>query len=111
MNQQLELHIEELSLRGFSRRDAHAIGEAIQVELYRLFREQGIPKNWSTEIRLNRLNLGTIHLQPNTKPQIVGTQIATNLYAGFSSKPDTSNFQQKSAKGQQISSALDRPQK
>ena len=37
----IELHIEELVLHGFSPRDRDAIGEAVQRELTRLFVEQG----------------------------------------------------------------------
>ena len=79
----VELHIEELILHGFPRHERYSIGEAIEMELTRLFAEQGIPSLFSAGGSIESLNAGTINLNPKTKPINVGKNIAGTVYKGF----------------------------
>ena len=49
----VELHIEELVLRGFAPGDRYRIGEAVERELAHLFSEQGTPPSLAQEARLH----------------------------------------------------------
>ena len=80
--QNIELHIEELVLHGFSPRERYAIGEAVQRELTRLFTEQGIhPSLWQG--RIARLDGGSIQVKQDTKADAIGKQVAQSVYGGM----------------------------
>jgi hypothetical protein len=80
--QNIELHIEELVLHGFSPRERYAIGEAIQSELTRLFTEQGIHPSLR-QGRIARLDGGSIQVKQGTKADAIGKQVAQSVYGGM----------------------------
>jgi hypothetical protein len=83
----IELHIEELVLHGFERRDRHAIADAFERELSRLFSEQLAGQGLSPALAHNAgqesLDAGAIHLAPHTKPASIGAQLAQAVYGGL----------------------------
>ena len=80
----VELHIEELVLRGFAPGDRHRIGEAVERELARLFDEQGVPTSlpWASDVA--RLDGGAFEVAHGSKSEAVGVQVAQAIYGGLS---------------------------
>lgn len=79
----LELRIEELVLHGFTPNDRLRIGHAMQRELARLFREQGVPPSLAQGRAIERLDGGTLHMAPGAKSRTIGSQIAQAVYGGL----------------------------
>lgn len=83
----IELHIEELVLHGFERRDRHSIADAFERELSRLLTEQLSAQGLSPALMHNAesasLDAGAIHLAPNAKPDSIGTHIAQAVHGGL----------------------------
>lgn len=79
----IDLHIEELVLHGFSPNDRYAISEAVQRELTRLFSEQGIHPSLRGGFEVERLDGGTFNMKQGAKANIVGTQVAQAVYGGL----------------------------
>lgn len=96
MKPNIELHIEQLMLNGFSRRDAFYIGRAMEQELHRLISEGGIPPNFSGELHLPSLKVSDIQLRKSFSPERIGSQIAGSVHQGFltiqSTKYVSNNF-------------------
>lgn len=86
----IHLHIEELILHGFAREDRHAIGEAFQNELQRLFTEQGFPSGSREDgsYHVPQLRADNLTVKPGSTPNTIGEQLARSLYATLT--PDTS---------------------
>jgi len=83
MTQNIELHIEELVLHGFRPGDRHRIGEALQLELEKLFLEQGVPELMSLDGEYTRTNAGSVQIRVGSNAEIVGREIAGSLYGSF----------------------------
>jgi hypothetical protein len=79
----LDLNIEELVLRGFPGRDRDRIMQAVQVELERLIREEGVPETLSRGGELAGLDAGSIEAEPGSSPEEIGAQVARSLYGGL----------------------------
>ena len=79
----IELHIEELVLHGFSPTDRHAIGEALQRELTRMFAEQGVHSSLGRGFEAERLDGGTFHVKSGTRAQGIGRQVGQAVYSGL----------------------------
>lgn len=86
MKPNIELHIEELVLHGFSTREAYRIRAAVQLEITRLLQEQGLPPAFSVEANMGDLNAGHLNILPNAKAEAVGNDIAHSVYKGFASE-------------------------
>jgi hypothetical protein len=83
MNRNVEINIEELVLHGFSPGDRYRIGEALELELVRLFTEQGVPGALSENRNVDRVNAGTFNASPNAKAESIGMLTAVSVYKGF----------------------------
>jgi len=79
----IELHIEELVLHGFSPNDRHAIGEAVQRELTRLFVEQGVHGSLGRGFEADRVDGGAFNVKSGTKAEGIGGQVAQSVYSGL----------------------------
>jgi hypothetical protein len=79
----LDLNIEELVLQGFPGRDQDRILRAVQAELERLIRENGIPTALSRGGELARLDGGIFEAKPGSSPEEIGAQVAQSLYGGL----------------------------
>lgn len=76
----VELHLEELVLHGFSPGDRYRIGEAVERELTRLFIEQGVPPSLAQGGEVGRLDGGMFKVAPGSKAEAIGAQIAQAVY-------------------------------
>jgi hypothetical protein len=79
----IELHIEELVLHGFSPNDRHAIGEAVQRELTRLFVEQGVHASLSRGFEAERVDGGVFHVKLGDRAEGIGRQVGQSVYGGL----------------------------
>ena len=80
----LELHIDELVLRGFSPGDRYRIGDAMERELARLFAERGTPPSLAQGSEIEGLDGGTFEVKPGFGAEAIGVQVAQAVYGGLS---------------------------
>ena len=80
MTPRISVHIGELILDGFPRRDGRAIGEAVQQHLVQLFSERGVPAAMQQSSEMPRVDAGSVSIGAGAKPAAVGTQIANAVY-------------------------------
>ena len=80
MRPDVELHVEELVLHGFARRDRQAIGEALRGELARLIAERGLPAGLSAADGAASLDGGAFRASPGQRPAEVGAAVANAIY-------------------------------
>jgi hypothetical protein len=76
----IELHIEELVLRGFAPGDRYRIGEAVEAELQRLFAEQGAPPSLTQDGEIERLDGGSFEMAAGSRSDAIGAQVAHAVY-------------------------------
>jgi hypothetical protein len=75
----LELHIEELVLRGFVPGDRASIGKAVQTELARLLTQRGLPGLAHTA-SIGRVDAGSFQVAPGARGSAMGVQLAHAVY-------------------------------
>jgi hypothetical protein len=80
----VELHIEELVLRGFAPGDRYRIGEAVERELARLFDEQGVPPSLAQSVDVSRLDGGAFKAASGSNPEAIGAQVAQAVFGRLS---------------------------
>jgi hypothetical protein len=83
MKQPIEINIEELILHGFPQVDRFKIGEAVRIELARLFTEQGLPAGMSNGINLSMIDGGSFTISKNMNTRAIGNRIAQTVYGGI----------------------------
>ena len=86
MKRVIKLHIEELVLHGFGKREHRLIGAAVRRELERLIHEQGIPLNANGSASIPLLKAGPV-LRPGTTAAATGAEIGRALYRGIVQRP------------------------
>ena len=80
----IELHIEELVLRGIGRgRQQHEIREAMERELADLLGGEGRATLISQSHDLSRLDAGSFHMKARAGGQAIGVQLAQSVYRGI----------------------------
>ena len=79
----LRLHIEEVVLHGFDPRERYTVGDAVQQELTWLMTERSVPSLLDAPRLAERLDAGTFHVTPNSRPQALGAQVARAVYGGL----------------------------
>ncbi|HYO14003.1 MAG TPA: hypothetical protein VE685_12480 [Thermoanaerobaculia bacterium] len=80
----LEIHIEELILRGMPPGSKRGLAEAIEAEVRRLIQEGGMPPGWENAGGSLRLPGGRFDVDPMSKPAAIGAQVAQGLHRGWS---------------------------
>lgn len=90
MNPNVELHIDQLILQGFSRNDAHYIGESMKAALQGLIANRGLPNTFQKNIQLRNLNTSPLQLKQTSSPEHIGRQIANSVYKEISINTATS---------------------
>jgi hypothetical protein len=84
----INLHIDELVLRGFAAGDRYAIADAVQGELSRLLAAQTaggfIPPALTNGADQPRLDAGSVQLTADAKANSIGVQIAQAVHGGIS---------------------------
>jgi len=83
----IELHIEELVLHGFSPADRFSVGDAIEAELARLLRADGLPPMLARPGGTNHLDAGGIEIAVGARPQSIGTQLACSIHQRLAQPP------------------------
>ena len=79
----VELHIEELVLHGFSPADRRQISDAVRHELARHLAEHGAPKLLARGGRIGQLDAGEFDVRPGSRADTVGIQVAQSVYQGW----------------------------
>ena len=70
----IDLHIEELLLRDVPYVLRHRIAAAFERELARLLSGQNIPPSMTQSGYIPLIDLGTMHITPDAKPDAIGTR-------------------------------------
>lgn len=79
----IELDIENLVLHGFSASDKDRVARAIQMELERLFAEEGVPPSFESGKDITSLDSESFAATRNFNPELVGIQMARSIYGCF----------------------------
>ncbi|HEY8694027.1 MAG TPA: hypothetical protein VIR57_14950 [Chloroflexota bacterium] len=79
----IELHIEELVLQGFSHSHRGAIGRAIETELSRLLTDRGLPASLSGGRDVRSLDAGSFVVEHGARPSAIGAHVGQLLYEGM----------------------------
>jgi hypothetical protein len=80
----VHVHIDELVLHGFAPADRYRIAAAVQVELTRLFAEQGVSSALRQGGEASRLKAQAISVTPTMTAGAIGTQVARSVYGSLS---------------------------
>ncbi len=83
MKPDIELHIDELVLRGLPYTQRRRIVAAIEFELTRLLGEQGMPDTWAQGGTLPQIKIDAMRMADGAKPQAIGAQIARQVYGSL----------------------------
>ena len=83
MKPNIELHIEELVLHGFSPSDRYRIAEAIERELVQLFSRQSAPPALLGGGEIAYVDAGALQMQPGAGLDAIGAQVARAVYGGL----------------------------
>ena len=83
MKPNIELHIEELLLRGFRHRERHRIAAAVQTELVRLLTTRGMAEPVASGFSAAQVDGGAFNSASAAPAETVGTQIARSIYGGI----------------------------
>jgi len=80
----IELHVEELVLEGFAPAERHAVADAFERELSRLFAERGLPaaREGAGGASFD-VDAGSVRLAPGTRAGAAGAQLARAVYGGL----------------------------
>lgn len=79
----MTVHIEELILQGFPIQDRDQIARAVESGLMRLLDQGEIPHSFSHGGVIPKIDGGTFQMKHGATPQMIGEQIARNLYGGL----------------------------
>ena len=82
----VHVHIDELVLHGFAPADRHRIADAVQVELTRMFAEQGVSSVLRQGGEATRLKAEAISVTPTTPAGTIATQVARSVYGSLNPK-------------------------
>ncbi len=83
MKPNIELHIDELILRGVPYAQRRRIVAAIEQELTRLLGTQGLPEALVQSGTIPYIRLDDVQVEENAKPSVVGSQIARQVYGSL----------------------------
>jgi hypothetical protein len=79
----IDLHIEELVLRGFEPGEEGRIGQAVQREMARLLAEGNVPPSLAQGGEIAHLDGGTFDVAPGSGAEAIGAQVAQAVYRGL----------------------------
>ncbi|PXF58914.1 MAG: hypothetical protein C4B59_12555 [Candidatus Methanogaster sp.] len=83
MPKNIELHIEELVLHGFSPGDRYRIGEAVEQELSRMLADRGVPESLALGGEIASVDGGAFEVATGSDAGVVGAQVAKAVYGGL----------------------------
>ncbi len=73
------VHIDSLVLKGFRHEDRHAIAAGLRQELAGMFADPRAVQQWIARGDVARLRIGSVLIDPSSKPQRVGAQAARGI--------------------------------
>jgi hypothetical protein len=79
----IDLHIEDLVLRGFSPLDGAALRDSIESELTRLIETRGLKASEGSDLSIDAIDAGRFKVAPGARPQATGAQIAQSIYGSL----------------------------
>ena len=79
----IELHIEELVLHGFSHGDRYRIAEGVEQELTRLLADRGVPESLAQGGEVASVDAGAFEVAQGSRAGVVGAQVAKAVYGGL----------------------------
>lgn len=79
----VEILIDELVLHGFAAGDRYPIAEALEQELARLMREQGVAPALTRPGETERIDAGSFSLAAGSPANAVGVRSAQAVYRGL----------------------------
>jgi hypothetical protein len=79
----IDLHIDELILRGVPYAQRQRITAATEQELTRLLAERGLPPSLARGGFVPRIKLDDIPMTAGAKPAVIGNHIAQNIYSNL----------------------------
>ena len=80
MKPDIELHIDELILRGVPYAERRRVVAVVELELTRLLGEHGLPEPLARGAALPQIKLDALQMVDGMKPQAIGVQIARRVY-------------------------------
>ncbi len=85
----IALNIERLSLDGLplERRDGREVQAAVEQELARLLRAQGLGPEWRAGGAAARVQAPGLQVAKETQPRLLGRRIAGSIHRGLGGKP------------------------
>lgn len=84
----ITLEIEHLILHGFPSGERFRIGDAVETELMRLLREEGIPPALLFGQSMPAIDAGSFNLPSSAKGAAIGQHIARQIYTGLNTAKD-----------------------
>lgn len=82
MKPNIDLRIEELVLHGFPPGERYRIAAALQSELQTLLAERGLPPAISNGGVIDRVDAGSVTIDPKASSRSIGRQVARSVYGG-----------------------------
>ena len=79
----IEVHIDEIVLHGFSAADRYVIGDAFTYELSQLFENNEIGISLINNTRAPTLNARQIIIPSNARPTLIGAQVAKVVHGSL----------------------------
>ncbi len=79
----LELHIEELTLSGFSRHAGLRMGDTLQAELERRLAAEALSSFGGVDVAIPRIDAGAFKTAPGARADAIGAQIARRVMGGL----------------------------
>ena len=79
----VDLDIDTLILRNLPYEQRYLISAAVEEELQRLFTAYGLPPSLTQDSYIPQITLSALSIMPDSKPQIIGSLIARQLYQSF----------------------------
>jgi hypothetical protein len=76
----LNLHIENLVLRGFASVNRQQIGRGMERELVRLFQDHGVPRSLASSTAVEVLDGGALKIGSATGHEAIGRELARAIY-------------------------------
>lgn len=81
--QEVEVHIDELVLHGFSPGDGRPIADAIENELTRLISRDGLPASATKAFELAHASWGPLRIMQGDRRESTGAALARAIYQGL----------------------------
>jgi len=76
----INIRIGKLVLHGFNYHDHKRVGTALEQELARLIKENGLPEGSTKEIEIPKIGAPSFSAPADMNPTTIGTEVARSIY-------------------------------